>query len=58
MGEANAPNIVLAWLYVGLRVVHSLVQAIANVIVVRFAVFMIASVILLALTIRAAAVVF
>jgi hypothetical protein len=41
-----------------LRVVHSLVQATTNIIIVRFSVFMIASLVLLALTIRAALVVF
>ena len=48
----------LAWLYVGLRVVHSLAQAITNTIVVRFSVFMVASVILPVLAIRAALAVF
>jgi hypothetical protein len=54
----NALNLSLAWLYVGLRIVHSLVQATTNTIIVRFAVFMIASVVLLALSVRAAFVVF
>ena len=54
LGEANPTNLTLAWLYVGLRVVHSFVQATMNVIIVRFSVFMIASLVLLALTIRAA----
>lgn len=58
LGEGNALNVWLAWLYVGLRVVHSLVQAITNTIIVRFSVFMIASIVLLVLTIRAALVVF
>ena len=58
LGEDNAPNVSLAWLYVGLRVVHSLVHATTNMIIVRFFVFMIASVVLLALTVRAALVVF
>ena len=58
LGEADAVNVGLAWLYVGLRVVHSLVQAITNTIVVRFSVFMIASVVLLMLAIRAALAVF
>ena len=58
LGEDNALNVSLAWLYVGLRVVHSLVQATTNIIIVRFAVFMISSVVLLALTVRGALVVF
>jgi hypothetical protein len=48
----------LAWAYVALRVVHSLVQALGNVIVVRFAVFMVASLVLLALSFEAAMAVF
>jgi hypothetical protein len=58
LGEGNALNVALAWSYVALRVVHSLVQALINTIIVRFSLFMIGSVILLVLTIRAALVVF
>src|SRR5207248_1081434 len=47
-----------SWANVALRVVHSLVQALANVILVRFGVFMAASLVLLALAIRAAMAVF
>jgi hypothetical protein len=54
LGEANDINIGLAWLYVALRVVHSLVQATANVIVVRFSIFVLASLVLAALTFHAA----
>jgi hypothetical protein len=48
----------LAWLYVGLRIVHSLVQAAANAVIVRFAIFMAASFVLLVMTVRAALLVF
>jgi hypothetical protein len=58
LGEGSGLNAGLAWLYVGLRIVHSLIQAIVNVILVRFAVFMAASFILLGMTIRAAVVIF
>lgn len=51
-------NTKLAWLYVGLRIAHSLVQAIINVIIFRFALFMAASLVLLVLAIRAAFLVF
>jgi hypothetical protein len=44
-------NTGLAWLYVGLRVVHSLVQAIVNIIIIRFAIFMAASFVLLVMAI-------
>lgn len=49
---ANAVDVcavVLAWTYVGLRVVHSLVQATRNVIMIRFVVFAAASLVLLLL---------
>jgi hypothetical protein len=48
----------LAWAYVALRVVHSLIQATVNVIPARFGVFMLASLVLLALAVRAALIVF
>jgi hypothetical protein len=51
-------NAYLAWVYVVLRIVHSLVQAIVNVILLRFAIFMAASLVLLVLTVRAALLVF
>jgi hypothetical protein len=57
-GADDGLNIGLAWLYVGLRVVHSLVQATINVIMIRFGIFAIATLVLLAMTIRAAVVVF
>jgi hypothetical protein len=47
-------NAGLAWVYVGLRVAHSLVQALINKVVIRFALFAAASLILLVMTIRAA----
>lgn len=43
----------LAWGYVSLRVVHSLWQALSNVIQVRFALFVLSSLVLIVLTIRA-----
>jgi hypothetical protein len=57
-GADDGLNIGLAWLYVVLRVVHSLVQATVNVIMIRFAVFAVATLVLLALAVRAAMVVF
>jgi hypothetical protein len=58
LGQDNAVNLWLAWSYVVLRVVHSLVQAIVNVVLLRLAVFMAASIVLLVLSVRAALVVF
>jgi hypothetical protein len=58
LGEGAGLNAGLAWAYVGLRVVHSLVQATVNTIMLRWAVFMAASLVLLVLAMRAAAAVF
>ena len=58
VGAGGGLNAELAWAYVGLRVVHSLVQALANVILLRFAIFNIGSLVLLWLAIRAALLVF
>ncbi len=57
-GAGDGLNAWLAWAYVALRIVHSLVQALTNIILVRFTVFNIASLVLLALAIRAAIAVF
>jgi hypothetical protein len=54
VGAGGGLNASLAWAYVALRVVHSLVQALVNVVMVRFTVFMIGSLVLLALAVRAA----
>lgn len=58
LGEGAGLNASLAWGYVGLRVAHSLVQATVNVIMLRWALFMAASVVLVVLAVRAAMVVF
>ncbi|KAK3721490.1 hypothetical protein LTR37_003046 [Vermiconidia calcicola] len=54
LGAHDSLTVGLAWGYVGLRVVHSLVQAIANPIMLRFQVFALSSMTLLGLTARAA----
>ena len=51
-GAADAIAIGMAWAYVTLRIVHSLIQATANIIMLRFTVFSIASVVLLILLLR------
>jgi hypothetical protein len=58
LGAGGGLNTVLAWLYVGLRIAHSLVQAIVNVLMIRFALFMAASVVLLVMSVRAALIAF
>jgi hypothetical protein len=57
MGAGTGLDVTLAWIYVGLRVAHSLVQALVNVVIWRFSIFMAASAVLLILAIRLARVV-
>jgi hypothetical protein len=49
IGAGDGMNLTLAWTYVGLRVVHSLVQALINKIELRFAIFFISSLVLIGL---------
>jgi hypothetical protein len=53
-GTTDAIGVGLAWGYVGVRIVHSLVQATKNVIMLRFSVFALGSFVLLALLLRTA----
>jgi hypothetical protein len=48
-GQQNPLNLGLAWGYVALRVLHSLVQATVNIVLVRFSIFVLGSVVLAAL---------
>ena len=57
-GHGDGLNTALAWGYVALRIVHSLVQATVNVIMLRWALFMLASAVLTVMAVRAAMVVF
>ena len=47
-------NLILAWAYVGLRVVHSLVQVTVNIVLYRFILWALASLVLISLTVHAA----
>lgn len=47
-------NVYLAWAYVGLRVVHSVVQSTVNVVKIRFLIFLLATICLACLAIHAA----
>jgi hypothetical protein len=58
VGEGDGVNVWLGWAYVALRVVHSLVQATVNKVIVRFAVFALSSLVLIALVLHAAMAVF
>lgn len=57
-GQGNGMSAQVAWAYVGLRVIHSLVQATVNKVVVRFGLFALSSIVLMALIYHAARVVF
>lgn len=54
MGQSFPLNVGLAWTYVGLRIAHSIVQATWNRILVRFILFALSTLCLLALTLHAA----
>lgn len=54
MGFDHPINVWLAWGYVGLRIVHSIVQATVNIVRIRFTLFALATLCLLSLTIHAA----
>ena len=54
LGAGGGINLMIAWGYVGLRVLHSIVQATVNRVIVRFAIFMLATLCLAALTLHAA----
>jgi hypothetical protein len=53
MGMGGGINYWLAWGYVGLRVVHSIVQSTINIVAIRFTIFFLASLCLVALTLHA-----
>lgn len=58
VGQGDGWNLWLGWGYVGLRVLHSLVQATVNKVAVRFALFTLSTLVLIALTFHAAIAVF
>lgn len=58
VGQGEATALMLAWAYVGLRVVHSLVQALINKIELRFVLFVLSSLMLLGMVWKAASAVF
>jgi hypothetical protein len=52
VGVADPLNIGLAWGYVGVRIAHSLIQCTSNFVPVRFSVFVVASLLLMIITVR------
>jgi hypothetical protein len=53
IGQGNGMNATIAWAYVGLRVLHSLVQVLSNRVIVRFVIFALSSLALMALVLHA-----
>ncbi len=51
---SSSADLWLAWGYVGLRVVHSVFQAVVNKIEIRFGLFVLSSLVLIAMVVRAA----
>jgi hypothetical protein len=58
IGAGDGLNATIAWGYVALRIIHSLVQVLFNRVVVRFGVFILSSLCLVALCLHAAMAVF
>ena len=52
VGVADGVNVALAWLYVAIRIAHSIVQCTSNVVVVRFGIFTAATVVLMIIAAR------
>ena len=57
-GAGNGINAAIAWIYVGLRIAHSIVQSTSNRVLWRFCLFAVSSASLAALAIHAAMAVF
>ena len=58
IAQGDGFNTTLAWAYVGLRVAHSIVQATFNRVIIRFGLFALSSLVLIALILHAAIAVF
>ena len=54
IGQDDGFNVDIAWAYVGLRIVHSLVQVLSNRVIVRFGIFVLSSIALMMLVAHAA----
>jgi hypothetical protein len=58
IGEGDGLNTTLAWAYVGLRVMHSVVQSTINKVALRFSLYALSSLALMALILHAGLAVF
>ncbi|MGB7404210.1 MAG: MAPEG family protein [Pacificimonas sp.] len=54
LGQADQVHVICAWIYVVLRIAHSLIQATVNVVIVRFALFSLSWIALGIMVVRAA----
>lgn len=52
IGQGDGLNATIAWAYVGLRIAHSIVQAVWNRVMIRFLLFALSSLALIALTLH------
>ena len=57
-GQGDGRVAILGWAYVALRIIHSLVQATVNKVMIRFVLFALSSLVLIALIVHAAMAVF
>jgi hypothetical protein len=58
VGQGDGLSATLGWVYVALRVLHSLIQATVNKVMARFIVFALSSLVLVALVVLAAIAIF
>ena len=58
VGQGGGLNATLGWAYLALRILHSLVQVTVNRVMVRFVLFALSSLVLMALTLHAGIAVF
>lgn len=58
IGQGDGMNALLAWIYTGLRVIHSIIQVTANKVMARFILFALSSLVLIALIFHATVSVF
>jgi hypothetical protein len=54
MGAGDGLNLYLAWGYVGLRIVHSIVHSTTNIVLARFGLFLLSTLCLLAMAVNGA----
>ena len=54
LGGGGGINLIIAWAYVAFRIAHSIVQATFNRVIIRFAIFALSTLCLMALTLHAA----